>query len=165
MKIVHKSKEYLLITHTPWKLPLFLLLWALLITYMLIKQYHSLENFELFTLILSILMLLFSAYATSKKASMKFDAKNQLVTWHKEGLFKKTKGTFNFHDIKKIFNRHIEDTDGISYRVEIALKNGEFIPVVWHSSTVERQEEVSKTIKEWLAQESQKNALSLASPL
>ena len=150
MKIVHKSNSQLIITHNPWKVPLLLLLWALLTIYMFIKQYNALETGEFVATLIGILFLLFSSYLTSKKENMKFNTDTNTVTWYKDGLFKEETGSFPLDSIENVINHHKEDMDGTSYRVEVILSNNERIPVVSHYSTVERQEEVAKELREWL---------------
>jgi len=152
MKIVHSTKENLIIRDDSWKLPLFLIFWALFMSYHLLKQFHTLDTIEITVSLVSILSLFFFSYLTSKKSYMKFDAKKQRVTWGKDNLFKRTEGQFKFSEIKKVLNRHKQDTEGTTYRVEVLLNKNERIPIVEHYSTIERQEEVAQTIREWLEQ-------------
>ena len=151
MKIVHNTKKHLIIRDDSWKLALFLIFWAILISYLLLKKFHTLDTIEITVSLVSILSLFFFSYLARKKSYMKFDAKRQRVTWGKDALFKRTEGQFKFSEIKKVINRHKQDTEGTTYRVEVLLNKNERIPIVEHYSTIERQEEVALEIRKWLA--------------
>ena len=151
MKIVHKSKEYLLVTHKPIKIPLVLLVCLTVLGYLFIDRLITGKTDELMGLSIGIGTLSIFLYAMTRRAYMKFDARTHIVTYFREDFFKKSNGTFTFEEIVDVINHNIRDTDGTTYRVEIILKNKERIPIVEHSSTVERQEEVAKEIRQWVS--------------
>lgn len=79
-----------------------------------------------------------------------FDRVSEKVVWLRKGLFKKEQGAVSLSEIQRARRESSRDTDGITYRVVLELKDQSLLPLTKHFSGVDHCEAVAESICLWL---------------